>query len=107
MTRSDAKATTPSSNMVNCFGTMLLFALACCAGAAWAYVPPVSSLGMAWESMPLRAMPMVSNFYGAANLRRDVEPGCVRLVSLSVPSRPSALRVCAAAVYLPCFPVFL
>jgi hypothetical protein len=43
-----------------------------CIGTA---VPAAASLGMWWPVMPLRAMPLVSNAYGAATLRPDVEPG--------------------------------
>jgi hypothetical protein len=44
-------------------------------------VPAAASLGMWWPAMPLRAMPVLSNAYGAATLRRDVQPG-YGLVSL-------------------------
>jgi hypothetical protein len=38
-------------------------------------VPRLSELSVSWVNMPVRSMPIVQNFYGAATLRRDVEPG--------------------------------
>ena len=45
--------------------------------ATSSFVPPrvPEDVSISWLDQPLRSLPVVQNFYGAAVLRRDVSPG--------------------------------
>ena len=57
---------------VTMLNTLSLFLSISAAGAA---APRMQSLGTTWPNQPLRAMPLVQNYWGGATLRRDIVEG--------------------------------